>query len=117
MSRQRKFKCNRCGECCGVPLFFPEIGDDKIVVRLSEKYDMKFVEIRIPKIGAARIPETSNEQMQLVSEGKLPRAVCPFVEKDENGKASCRIYEDRPVICKLFCKSPIPSLNCPNQGR
>jgi Fe-S-cluster containining protein len=113
----KEFECKRCGECCGVPLFFPTIGDGEIVARLSEKYDMKFVEIHIPKIGIAQIPETSNEQMQLVSEGKLPRAVCPFVEKDKSGTASCRIYEDRPVICKIFGVSPIPSLNCPNQGR
>jgi Fe-S-cluster containining protein len=42
---------------------------------------------------------------------------CPFLGKDIDGKSLCRIYEQRPEICRLFgARADLsPCLKCPNQ--
>lgn len=36
---------------------------------------------------------------------------CKHLKFDEQGKASCGVYEDRPNICRVFPASP--NVNCP----
>jgi Fe-S-cluster containining protein len=28
--------------------------------------------------------------------------ICPFLEFDDKKKSSCKIYDDRPTICRMF---------------
>ena len=111
------FTCKRCGQCCGVVPFNKT--EYKAVRRTAEKLGVSLVKqyIRgIPHyVPRALLRRMEHEQVKdLAKSGKLE---CPFLEKNNDGKSLCQIYELRPAICRIFgTRSDIdPRLNCPNQ--
>ncbi len=114
MTKKRKFECQRCGDCCRIPAFFKVCNEYPIAMKISEKYDIKFIEITNSKAGPHLIPEISKQELDMVLAGDLKKASCPFILKTSDNKASCSIYEIRPVLCKLFGETKSCSV-CPNQ--
>lgn len=78
-----KFKCDRCGECCKIPIQV----FSKDIIRLAEKLSMK------------------NEmfQAQYIWEDPLLNNIyflqdpCPFLTNKE-----CSVYDARPDVCRIF---------------
>jgi len=111
------FTCKRCGQCCGVVPF--NKAEYKAARRTAEKLGVSLVKQYIRGtphyVPRALLRQIEHGQVNdLVKSGKLE---CPFLEKDNDGKCLCRIYELRPRKCRIFgTRSDIdPRLNCPNQ--
>ena len=113
MTKKVNFECKRCGECCKVPTFFKVCDEYEKAEEISVKFNIEFIEIPNGPIGPHLIPKISYDQLTKVRAGELEKAVCPFLEYN-NDKANCSIYDIRPVLCKTFGNS---IQLCPNQGR
>ena len=93
---KKYFKCQRYGKCCeklGLPWEpgkFQEIADflNISVKNLIENYYGTFVKNGIELDDNKRIP-------------------CPFLSKEKNGNATCRIYSVRPNACISFPTDPL----------
>lgn len=55
------------------------------------------------------VPFSKWEWSKIQDKRKGTRLTCPYVN---NGK--CDIYEDRPLICRLFGASEVEMLTCPH---
>jgi len=118
------FKCKRCGNCCGMPLFKPEDKDDFANAKqISESLKMDFTEIGLVQhmqavsvnsqgtfsnfreydqnVDLGITPMESFNQYKLVIEKKLKKAVCPFLHK-EGDIAQCTVYALRPKMCRVY---------------
>jgi Fe-S-cluster containining protein len=110
-----------------MPLFDPlDKNDFKNAKQISEFFKIEFVEIDWQRGGVTMSPNVSNQrrlalheklgmglgnthitpresfnQYGLVLRGKLEKAICPFLKKDEP-IAKCKIYAMRPVLCKKY---------------
>ena len=62
------------------------------------------------KIFMSITPQTPKEEVQK----KIDMLTCPFLEKDAMGICSCKIYDKRPKVCRLFGSAIHPTLICPN---
>jgi Fe-S-cluster containining protein len=96
-----EFRCNRCGRCCGLVPFTRV--DYKRIRRKAEQLHIPF---------AKQIIEGHTVYLVRCIVDKVKRAgsiervdpkdiVCPFLEQMD-GKSSCKIYDDRPMICRMF---------------
>jgi len=78
-------KCKRCGVCCTK-------GDCNIHPEEIE---------RIKKLGYDGFYKKNDKRetgyMMATVNGK-----CMFLDYDKDKKASCRIYKDRPIMCKIY---------------
>jgi len=85
----KTFACERCGECC-----------IKYIVKLS-KADIK----KIKKLGYdekefVEIDEHLPEPDRFVL--KKSDYSCVFLLKDKKGEFSCRVYDNRPTVCRMY---------------
>ncbi len=78
---RQMFTCSRCGKCC-----------EMTEMELSEE-DIG----RLERIGHSR------EEFSIVGEDNIPRLIvgrwCYFYDSD---KRLCRVYESRPLGCRLY---------------
>jgi Fe-S-cluster containining protein len=97
-----EFKCNRCGRCCGLVPFTRS--DYKRVRRKAEKLRIPFVKKEIEGRITYLVKRIIEKIGQAGDIGKVnPKdIICPFLEFDKADKASCKIYDDRPEICRMF---------------
>jgi Fe-S-cluster containining protein len=60
------------------------------------------------------VKKMSNLTLEQLRDRDLP---CPFLGREKDGKACCRIYDLRPQICRIFGSKPEhhPTLKCPYQ--
>jgi Fe-S-cluster containining protein len=97
-----EFKCNRCGRCCGLIPFTRS--DYKRIRRKAEKLRVSFVKREIEghiTYLVKRIIEKI-EQAGNIEKVNPKDIICSFLEFDNVNKASCKIYDDRPEICRMF---------------
>ena len=86
--KKQNFQCNRyCGECC-----------KKLVVEVTPS--------EIKKIKSLGCKEEDFLVKDFFGEGKnvlkRDKNGCIFLKKEEYGRYSCKIYENRPKICKDY---------------
>lgn len=86
-------ECKRCGKCCSS--FFlaldniPIDQDEKEIARLASYHGCE--------------PMEYNGKLAI----KVPNP-CKHLSWDEDGKAVCLIYENRPIVCReYFCQKAI----------
>lgn len=100
-----KFKCRKCGNCCtdfGELGTLPIFDDEKIIIKqLAEKIGIS-VEFIPENVMMDEITGT-----MFCGNWGLKGNPCPFL--DENNL--CKIYEERPLICKAFPIHKIPTKN------
>ena len=88
MLTKESFQCNRyCGECC-----------KKLVVEVTN--------LEIKKIKSLGYKGKNFLEKDFFGSGtnvlKRNKDGCIFLKKEEDGKYSCKIYENRPKICKDY---------------
>lgn len=97
---QEQFECKRCGQCCSSAFLAMDnrpIGKDpKELARYYKLHHCEPMSYPTPKGAVFAI--------------KIP-LVCSWLEWDQNGKARCKDYEHRPVVCReYFCHRCRPDL-------
>jgi len=112
-----EFKCKRCGQCCGLTPF--TIADYKLVRRKAEKLHISFVKESINERTVYFVKSIVEKVQKAGSFEKVDAKdlVCPFLEYDADKKASCKIYDERPEVCRLFGDEGWRgmALTCPHQ--
>jgi len=84
----KHFKCYRCGECCSkAPVLLLKNELNSILDKLGIT-ETEFIEKYVGKIVNSKLLYLKNP--------------CPFLERDDNGKAVCKIYDFRPLECQLY---------------
>lgn len=113
------FICHRCGKCCGfVPFTAKEY---RAIKREAKELHISFVKATLndqlvfyPKKLLRKMesitPKMSDEDLKATVES----LVCPFLERNAVGICSCKIYDKRPEVCRLFGQSDHPYLTCPH---
>jgi Fe-S-cluster containining protein len=113
-----KFECKRCGRCCGLTPFTRS--DYKRVRRQAEKLRVPFVKQSIEGHTVYFVRSIVEKALQAGDINKVsPKdIICPFLEYDEKKKSSCKIYDDRPSVCRMFGTEGWRGfyLNCPYQN-
>lgn len=100
---KRVGSCLRCGHCCkGVFLNFG-MGHAATEEERKSAEDFLLWASLHEGVIVKRIDEDNAEVGM--------EAPCRHLLLDEDGKAGCSIYEDRPKICREFPAGPTP--NCP----
>lgn len=84
MLDQKTFNCEKCGECC-----------IKYIVKIS-KADIE----KIKKLGYGEFVLWDEHISGFVLKKNDGR--CVFLDKDNDGLYSCKIYENRPDVCKMY---------------
>lgn len=113
------FNCKRCGKCCGFVPFtkaeYNNIRKEAKELKISfEKTDFDGRVVYFPK-ELLKIFNSINEQMPLDElQQTINKLNCPFLEKNAFGVCSCKIYDKRPEVCRLFGNGKHPNLICPN---
>ena len=104
-----KFKCKRCGKCCGVVSFTRK--EYKKIQRKAKKMKIAFVKKEygyFTKKASRRLDELDKKEK---IKGNIEQdLICPFLFFDKKGLAYCEIYEDRPKICRDFGNGKHPYL-------
>jgi Fe-S-cluster containining protein len=97
-----EFKCKRCGRCCGLTPFTRT--DYKRICRKAEKLHIPFVKQSIKGHTTYLVKCIVKKVQKAGSIEKVdPKdIVCPFLDYDKDKKSSCKIYEDRPQICRML---------------
>ena len=97
-----KFECKRCGRCCGLSPFTR--ADYKRVRRKSEKLRIPFVkqEVEGHTVYFVKSIIEAVQRAGGIQNVNAKDIVCPFLEVDVNKLTSCKIYDDRPQICRMF---------------
>lgn len=86
MINPKNFKCDRyCGECC-----------KKLLVRVSKKEISAIEELGYKDFDFA---DPFDKGFFLK---KTEKGWCTFLDKDKNGKYSCKIHKNRPDDCKKY---------------
>ena len=113
-----EFVCQRCGGCCGPVCFSKE--EYKAVWRRAKNMGISLVKTTIEgsthyttRKMARNLNNTPEELTKIIES-----FVCPFLDKDTEGKTLCRIYDMRPETCRLFGSRPDldERLKCFNQN-
>jgi len=101
--RKQKPKCFRCGDCC--LRICPELTKDeikRIAKRLSQKQRKMFLQnLTKNPYEANPIDAYFFKTTSLTKEAWL-KIPCMFLGWTKDGKAKCKIYKIRPLICKIF---------------
>ncbi len=90
-----RFKCVRCDYCCGTGPNIALTAYD--VIRMSRRLGMywkSFLETFTNVIIADMLPFISLKGDE--------KGECLFMERDEEGLTSCRIYDARPMKCRFY---------------
>ncbi|MBI2134385.1 YkgJ family cysteine cluster protein [Candidatus Woesearchaeota archaeon] len=86
---KENFKCDRyCGECC-----------KKMLVAVSNK-DIKNIEKLGYKKESFVMKDVFNSKRKFLK--KEENGWCVFLEKEKDGKYSCKIHKDRPEVCQKY---------------
>jgi Fe-S-cluster containining protein len=90
----QQFQCLRCGTCCTGPGFVAlEVGEaDRIA---------KFLGVTVEEFRATYTRIVGDEEVWLV-DGEGNDVPCVFLERPENGPATCRIQSVKPNQCNTF---------------
>ena len=113
------FVCKRCGKCCGFVPFtkkeYNNIRKEAKELNISfEKSDMFGKTVYFPKKLFNKFTSINEnisiEEMQQI----IGELTCPFLERNALGLCSCKIYDKRPEVCRLFGNGKHPRLICPN---
>ena len=116
------FICHRCGKCCGfVPFTASEYSKIK---REAKKMHVSFVKgylegrlVFYPERLLKKIESVNLKMSDDEIQSKINSLVCPFLERNALGICSCKIYDKRPEVCRLFGSGKHPYLVCPhNKG-
>ena len=107
----KKFECKRCGRCCvhSIPQF--EESEYLAVRDFALQRGILFKELK-SKDGIFYTPLKTYERLLEVLQGrgeyvgKEPVLRCEFLQYDKNCKASCMIYDQRPIVCRTFGLNP-----------
>lgn len=107
----KKFDCKRCGRCCihSIPQF--EEAEYLAVRDFALQRGILFKELNT-KDGLIYTPLKTYERLMKTIQGhgqyvgKEPVLWCEFLKFDENHKASCMIYDQRPIVCRAFGLNP-----------
>jgi Fe-S-cluster containining protein len=112
------FECTRCGRCCGLTPFTR--ADYKQVRSHAKKLHVSFVKKTIEghTTYLAKSIVEAVERAGDINKVSQKDITCPFLECGENNKTSCKIYDDRPMICRMFGTEGWRgfSLHCPYQN-
>jgi Fe-S-cluster containining protein len=113
------FICQRCGRCCG-PVYFNKV-EYKTIQRHANNMGITMVKGKIgesifylPRTLSRKLLLPKEEVARLIETGGLD---CPFLGKDKEGNSLCRIYDQRPEVCRLFGSHPELDrrMKCPKQ--
>ena len=86
--KKQNFQCNRyCGECC-----------KRLVVEVTPSEIKKIKSLGYKEEDFLEKGFFHPEKFTL----KRNKNGCIFLKKEEDGKYSCKIYENRPKICKDY---------------
>jgi Fe-S-cluster containining protein len=93
--RGRKFECTTCGACC-------RFYTDGIVYG-----------VKVSSADATRLPPEllvlcADDVTRLVANGFQ----CAALERGADGIVSCRVYTDRPQVCRSFTKGSVACVCC-----
>jgi len=74
--------CHRSGDCCTIPPFVMMTAEERAVIESA----------------------TDRALTWMVKDGwaALRAAPCPLLDRDEDGKAVCSVYDVRPYNCRRF---------------
>jgi Fe-S-cluster containining protein len=111
-----EFVCQRCGACCGLVPFTR--ADYKAVQREARNMDVSFRKQEMLGKTTYFVRRLMEKFCSLPpDQAAQADYTCPFVEYDGSGKASCKIYDKRPLMCRLFGAGAEgqPLLRCPRQ--
>jgi len=90
------FTCTQCGDCCtGAPgyVWFDEDEAEAMAARVGVSVETFYKRYATKKVRRWTLEEVIN------SEGKYD---CVFLERDEQGRGKCSIYEVRPTQCRTW---------------
>jgi Fe-S-cluster containining protein len=112
------FVCRRCGKCCGLTPF--ERADFKRIQRVAARMRVSFVKRSMEGHTvwfAKSIVKTAKAKG--VENMDAEDMACPFLVYSGDGKASCEIYDLRPLMCRKFGVDGGESalLRCPYDDR
>lgn len=111
----------RCGKCCGLVPFTKQ--EYERIRDYAKKNHIGFVKVDFggkttyfPKHVYEKFVKASEEASKTgrLLDNDLDGLRCPFLGFDDMGLAFCKIYENRPEVCRLFGKGKHPFLRCPN---
>ena len=114
------FICKRCGKCCGLVPFseleYQNVKEEAKAMNIS--FDKGYLRgkllVYFPKKALNDLANINIKQSDKELEKSLNKLTCPFLERSVLGICSCRIYEKRPEVCRLFGNGSHPMLVCPN---
>lgn len=105
-----KFECERCGDCCKRDWDL-KLDSETITNWVREKRDdLLYHVVFHPRF--LMHPEYSDYEPILIIDnghilfGDYPKHVCPFLVMSSEGRASCKIQEVKPRVCKEFPFKP-----------
>lgn len=92
---QIEFKCDRCGRCCSRPEIIDLVVDD--VWRFARRFHINFNKA-LQKYAMPHALDSRRMMLKHVNP-------CMFYDK------GCRIYKDRPTVCRMapFLAAPVPN--------
>ena len=105
MDKQVGFECKRCGKCCARDWDL-RLDPSTIVKWMREKRsDLLYHIVFHPRF--LLHPEYSDyEPILIIDNGHIlfgdRKHKCPFLITHSTGKTSCRIHNDKPLVCKEF---------------
>ncbi|HII76931.1 MAG TPA: YkgJ family cysteine cluster protein [Methanolinea sp.] len=86
------FICTRCGKCC------ISLGRH---IRIERSLSSVQHYVRNAISGEVTLVTIHPERRALFSE-KPDEGWCPFLRREQDGRFTCTIYENRPAICRNF---------------
>lgn len=90
MLNPETFTCERCGECCTKYTVKLSNADIKVIKKLG--YDeAEFTEIDNNLLGPNKFVLKKDDDYK-----------CVFLRKNKNGVLNCKIYENRPLVCRKY---------------
>jgi Fe-S-cluster containining protein len=105
-----KFQCKRCGDCCKRDWDL-KLDPETIADWIQEKRgDLLYHVVFHPRF--LMHPEYSDYEPILIIDnghslfGDYQKHACPFLIMTSNGKASCKIQDVKPLVCKEFPFAP-----------
>ncbi len=99
-----RFKCHRSLHCCIDVIALPTPWDAICIIKATGLKPLEFLEFITPdQISEVEEDDPTwlrcNGQRYVMALQRKPEYGCCFLDRDARG---CAIYEDRPILCRLF---------------